>query len=100
MPLNSPVKAPVAGSALPEHAQQEGRKQRRVDEGEHQLEHVHDVVKARRHIGRRQRQRDAEDGGHAAHPQVVLVARGLVDIGLVDVIRPHRIEGGDVARHA
>ena len=40
------------------------------------------------------------DRGHAAHPEIVLVGALLVDVGLVDVVGPDGVEGGDVARHA
>ena len=41
----------MAGRAPPEHAEQEGGEQRGVHEAEHQLEHVHDVVEGRCHVG-------------------------------------------------
>ncbi len=46
VPANQPGESAVAGGALPEHAQQEGGEQRRVDEAEDQLQQVHDVVVA------------------------------------------------------
>ena len=50
MPATQAGECAVARRALPEHAEQEGREQRRVDEREHQLQDVHDVVELRRHI--------------------------------------------------
>jgi UDPglucose--hexose-1-phosphate uridylyltransferase len=41
------------GGALPEHAEQECREQRRIHEPEHQLQHVHDVIELRREPPRR-----------------------------------------------
>ena len=90
----------VTGGALPEHAQQEGGKQRRVHDGKHQLQRIHDVVEAEHDVGRAHRNQDADDGGPSAHLQVVRVARALVDVGLVEVEGPDGIEGGDVAGHA
>ncbi len=90
----------VASGPLPEHSQQKRGKQRRIYESEYQLEHVHDVVKPVGHVCGRNRQRNAEDGRHALHPEVVLVGRFFVDIRLVNVVCPHRVEGGDIAGHA
>ena len=42
---------PVARGPPPEHAQHERGEQRGIDEAEHQLQHVHDVVELRRHVG-------------------------------------------------
>ena len=44
VPASSPAERAVPGRPLPEHPQQEGREQGRVDEPEDQLEHVHDVI--------------------------------------------------------
>ena len=43
---------------------------------------------------------DAHDGGDASHRQVVMVRPAGPDVGLVDVVGEHGVEGGDVARHA
>jgi len=57
-----------AGGALPEHAQQEGGEQRRVHEGKHKLQDVHDVVEGRRRIGRRHGSENADHGLSSAPP--------------------------------
>ena len=74
----------VAGGALPEHAEEEGGEERRVDEGEDQLEDVHDVVEVGGEVGGADGERYASDGGHAAHPEVVGVG------GLAWRCRPDR----------
>ena len=89
----------VPGRALPEHPEQERREQRRVHEREDELQHVHDVVELRRDVRRQHRRRDAEDGRHAADPQVVRVARLRLQVRLIDVVRPHGVERRHVARH-
>ena len=43
----SPMKARIAGRALPEHAEEEGREERRIHEGKDELEEIHDVVEVR-----------------------------------------------------
>ena len=53
-PGHEPRKCAVAIGALPKHPEQKGRKERRVDEGKNELQHVHDVVKFNDHIGREQ----------------------------------------------
>ena len=63
----------MPGRPAPEHAQQERGEQRGVDEREHQLEHVHDVVEPGRRVRRRHAEQDPEHGGGVAHPQVVPV---------------------------
>ena len=90
----------VAGGALGEHSQQEGGKERRVDQGEDQLQRVHDVVEAGDGVGRANGQDYPPDGGHSPHPEVVCVGAFLVDVGLVDVIGPDGVECGDVAGHS
>ena len=90
----------VAGGALPEHAEEEGGEERRVDDREDELERVHDVVEVGDGVGCADGEDDAAYGGHAAHPEVVRVGRLLVDVGLVDVVGPDGVEGGDVAGHS
>ena len=58
----------VAGGALPEHAEEEGGEERRVDDGEDELERVHDVVEVGDEVGGADGEGDAAYGGHAAHP--------------------------------
>ncbi len=58
----------VAGGALPEHAEEEGGEERRVDDGEDELERVHDVVEVGDEVCRADGEGDASYGGHAAHP--------------------------------
>src|SRR5438067_11033512 len=41
----------VSGGALPEHAEQKGCEQRRVDKGKDELQRVHDVVEAGSEVG-------------------------------------------------
>src|SRR5271168_3317413 len=90
----------VACGALPEHSQEEGGEERSVDDGEDELERVHDVVEVGDEVGCADGESDTADGGHAAHPEVVGVSAALVDVGLVDVVGPDGVEGGDVAGHA
>ncbi len=90
----------VAGGALPEHAEQEGGEEGCVDQRKDELEGVHDVVEAGGGVGGGDGEQDAADGGHAAHPEIVGVGAALVDVGLVDVVGPDGVEGGDVAGHA
>ena len=56
----------MAGSAFPEHAEEECREEGRVDEGEDQLEQVHDVVETDGGVGGEDGGGDAGDGGEAA----------------------------------
>ena len=49
-------KRPMASGPLPEHAQQEGRKQRGVHEAEDKLQRVHDVVEVDGRVRRANRQ--------------------------------------------
>ena len=100
MPESRPVKAPWPVVRLPEHAEQEGGEERGVDEGEDELQRVHDVVEVGDEVGGTDGERDAADGGHAAHPEIVGVGGALVDVGLIDVVGPDGVEGGDVAGHA
>ena len=72
VPHSKPVKAAVSGGSLPEHSQQEGRKQRRIHEGEHQLQEIHDVVELRRQVGGRDRKSDTDHRGYASHPEIML----------------------------
>ncbi len=58
----------VAGGALPEHAEEEGGEERCVDDGEDELERVHDVVEVGDDVGRADGEDDASYGGHSAHP--------------------------------
>jgi len=58
----------VAGGALPEHAEEEGCEERRVDDGEDELKRVHDVVEVGDEVGGADREGYASYGGHAAHP--------------------------------
>ena len=67
--------------------------------GREWLEQIQNVVERDRDVRRRNRQCDAEHRRRAAHPQVVLVARALSDVALVDVVGPHRVERSHVARH-
>ena len=73
VPLNRPEEGAVAGGALPEHPEQERGEQRRIHESEHQLQQIHDVVVLLRQVGRRDRERDADDRGQAAHREVMRV---------------------------
>jgi hypothetical protein len=93
-------KGAVAGGALPEHAQQEGGEQRRVDEAEDQLQKIHDVVELRGEIGGGDREHDADDRGDAAHRQVMRSGGFRADVALINVVGEDRVEGRDVARHA
>ena len=93
-------KRPVPRGPLPEHAQQERGEQRGVDEAEHQLDEIHDVVEPRGGVGGGDAHHDAEDRGHAAHPEIVPVAAVRSDVALIDVVGPDGVEGRDVARHA
>ena len=43
---------------------------------------------------------DPEHRGGVAHPEVVPVGLAGLDVGLVDVVGPHRVERRHVARHA
>ena len=72
----------------------------RVDDGEDELERVHDVVEVGDEVGGADGEDDASYGGHAAHPEIVGVGCLFVDVGLVDVVGPDGVEGGDVAGHS
>ena len=90
----------MAGRAPPEHAEQEGREQRRVDEGEHELQHVHDVVELPGGVGAGHADEQADHRGRAGPPQRWASVEFLVHVALVDVVGPDGVERGDVARHA
>ncbi len=68
MPESRPVKAAWPVVRLPEHAEQEGGEERGVDDGEDELERVHDVVEVGDEVGGADGEGDASYGGHAAHP--------------------------------
>jgi len=89
----------MPGSSPPEHAEREGREQRRIHEREDELEQVHDVVERARYVRCGNRQRDPAYGGHASHPQVVRVRCARPDVTLIDVVCPHGVERGRVACH-
>ena len=93
-------KRPVPRRPLPEHAQQEGGEERGIDEGEDQLQRVHDVVEVAGRVGGGDRQQDAANGRPSAHRHAVAVAGALAKVGLVEVVGEDSVEGGDVARHA
>src|SRR5271168_1620612 len=90
----------VACGALPEHSQEEGGEEWGVDDGEDELERVHDVVEVGDGVGCPDGEKDAAYGGHSAHPEVVGVGAAFVDVGLIDVVGPDGVEGGDVACHS
>ena len=90
----------MAGGALPEHAQQERGKQRRIHKAEDKLQRIHDVVEVDRGICCRDRQQNSADRSPSAHRHVVPVAAALVNVGLVEVVGKDGIEGRDVAGHA
>src|SRR5262249_38131977 len=90
----------MPSSALPEHAEEEGREQWRVHEGEDELEHVHDVVKSVGHVCGGDGEPDAHYCGRSTHPKVMFVAGVWLDVGLIDVVGPNGVKGGDIAGHA
>src|SRR5262249_1188431 len=89
----------VSGRSLPKHSQQERRKQRSVHKCEDKLQHVHDVVESRSDVRRCNRNCNAKHGGHPTHPQVVLIACTSLDVRLIDVVGPHRVERRHVPGH-
>src|ERR1035437_9129660 len=62
-----------ASRALPEHAEQERREQRRIHKTEHELNHVHRIVIHRSEIRRANAQQNADDGDELAHPKIVRI---------------------------
>jgi hypothetical protein len=58
------------------------------------------IVEACRHVGGCHGSADATDGRQAADPQVMRIAGVAADVGLVDVVSEHGIEGRDIAGHA
>src|SRR5437773_11871585 len=89
----------MAGGATPEHSQQKGSKQRRIDKGKEQLEEVHNVVELGCNIGSSQTNSDAEDRSHPSHPEIVLVRAAWANVTLINVVGPDRIKGRDISGH-
>ena len=98
-PRDEPHERAVPSGPLPEHAEREGREQGRVDEREHQLQEVHDVVERRGDVGREDGQRHAEHRREPPHREIMPVGRAGAHVALIDVVRPHGIERRHVARH-
>ena len=97
---DQPGKCAVAGGPLPEHAQEEGRKERGIHKREDQLQRVHDVVEVDRRIRGRNREQNAADRGPSSHSHVVPVAGALANVGLVEIVSKYSIESRYVACHA
>src|SRR5215472_19232519 len=81
-----PEERAMTSRAFPEHAQEEGGKEGRVDEAEDELKKIVDRVEGLRQISCTDRERDAYDRGDAAHVEVMLVGRARADVALVDVV--------------
>ena len=94
------VEGSMAGGPFPEHAEQEGCEDWGIHKTEDQLQEVHDVIHILRHIGEADRDDDTRDGGEFCHPHVVFIGFPRGDVGLVNIVGPNGIEGGDVASHA
>ena len=88
------------GHPFPEHAENERREQRGVEEAEQRLQVVHQVGVARRD----QRGEDGEDRGRDSgdppNQDVVAVGPVLDHVVLPDVVAEHGVERRDVGRHA
>ena len=78
----------VPGGPPPEHAEQEDGEERCVDETEHQLEHVHDVVEFSRRIGADCADEQADDGGETADLEEMRVSGIGLEPALIEVVGP------------
>ena len=85
--------------APPEHAEKKRGEKRSVDESEHQLKQIHDVVEVRGEISRAHTNDDAYHGGRASHPQQRGIMRLWPQIRLINVVGPDSVERSHVASH-
>src|SRR6202789_3876724 len=92
--------AACVGGALPQHAEDDGAEEGRNEEAEERLDVVHDGGCVGDQVGGADGDDHADNGGPAAHGDVVLVGGALVHEGAVDVVGPDGGEGADVAGHA
>ena len=101
VPARNPANAPCPVARFQNMPEQKRCEQRRIDEAEHQLQEIHDVVEVRRQVGRCDRKR--------RHPppwltratvKVMRIGRMLADVALIKIVGPDGVERGDVARHA
>src|SRR3982751_536881 len=93
-------KRAVPGGALPEHAEQESREQRCIDEREDELEIIHHVLEAHSDIRGADAKENPNERGPTPHAQVVLVGLVRLDVRLIQVVGPYRVESRYVAGHA
>lgn len=94
----SPKAAPGRGTP-PEHAEQEGCQQWRIENGEQRLYIVHNTVEVRGDVGRTDAEDDADDGDDSPHPEIVTIWCVAFDVRAVDVVGPDCVEGGHIACH-
>ena len=94
------VKGPVPGGTPPEHAQQEGGKQGCVNKGEDELQHFHDVVEPQGDVTSPNRGQCSDKSGCMSHQQVMPLALVGIQVGPINVERPHVVDGGGVPGHA
>ena len=94
-----PPEPSPGGGPPPEHGDDEGGEQGRVEEREQRLDVVHDAVEPGRDAGRADGDHDPDHGGDAAEAHVVLVRFVLADVGPPQVVADHGVEGGHVRRH-
>ena len=100
VPASKPRKAPVPVVRAQNMPSRKVANSGRIHEAEHQLNNVHRIGPVADEVGAHDTQQDAHDRNRAAHPHVVIVALVWRDIGLVKVVGPDRVKGGDVAGHA
>ncbi|MBA7579474.1 hypothetical protein ES708_21345 [subsurface metagenome] len=75
-------------------------KQGCIDKGEYQLQEIHYIVEHAGHIGCPDAHENAEYRSQLCYPEIMPVGFTPVNVALVYVIGPHRIEGGNVPGHA
>jgi hypothetical protein len=85
---------------LPEHRDDERGEQRSVEEGEQQLDVVHDVRVSGGDERRTDTDEDADHRDDPAHPQVIDVRPVLDEVRPPQVIGEDRVEPADVGGHA
>src|ERR1051325_5969257 len=87
----------MSGGSPPEHAEQKSGEQGRVHKCEYQLQQVHDVVEVSGEVSGSHTDCDSAYGCGTSHPQKSGVTRLWTEIGLVDIVGPNGVKGGDVA---
>ena len=100
MPATRLKKPPQARRPAPEHRDDEGREQRRVEDREQRLDVVHDVRVALGDERREHRDQNPDDRHDPARAQIERGVAVLGEVGLDQVVGHHRVERGHVRGHA